>query len=235
MHSLNTNREKYRHELKYLISTTQMIILENRIKHIMQIDKHALPYGQYSIRSLYFDDYDNQSFRENVNGTEPREKYRIRTYNNSMEYIMLEKKRKEHGKIRKVCCQLSLNRAKVLIQSCDLQNIEKEVPLLRKFILNMHMYLLKPVVIVEYERKPYVYQNGKVRVTFDTNIAASSDINNFFGKEIVKRPLMPAGACLMEVKYDEYLPDFIYRSLNLGQLQQITYSKFALARKFKSK
>ena len=43
---------------------------------------------------------------------------------------------------------------------------------------------------------------------------------------------MPVGQHLMEVKFDEYLPDFIYRSLNLGVLQHTAYSKYYLCRKF---
>ena len=51
------------------------------------------------------------------------------------------------------------------------------------------------------------------------------------GQALPKRPIMPAGWHLMEVKFDEYLPDFIYRSLNLGQLQQTAFSKYYLCRK----
>ena len=43
---------------------------------------------------------------------------------------------------------------------------------------------------------------------------------------------MPAGAQLMEVKYDAFLPDVIYRGLNLGTLSQTSYSKYYLCRKY---
>ena len=35
----------------------------------------------------------------------------------------------------------------------------------------------------------------------------------------------------VEVKFDEYLPDFIYLNLNLGLLQHTAYSKYYLCRK----
>ena len=41
---------------------------------------------------------------------------------------------------------------------------------------------------------------------------------------------MPSGWQLMEVKFDEYLPDYIYRALNLEGLQQTPYSKYYLCR-----
>ncbi|MBQ8474159.1 MAG: VTC domain-containing protein, partial [Clostridia bacterium] len=79
---------------------------------------------------------------------------------------------------------------------------------------------------------PYVYKLGNVRVTFDTNIASSRSLTDFFEPRIPRRQILPAGMHLMEVKFDEYLPDFIYRSLNLGQLQQTSFSKYSLCRKY---
>ena len=67
----------------------------------MQIDPHTNKERKYNIRSLYFDDYYNSCFYENENGTDPREKLRIRIYNCSSERITLECKRKEHGKTLK--------------------------------------------------------------------------------------------------------------------------------------
>ena len=92
--------------------------------------------------------------------------------------------------------------------------------------------LLRPVVIVEYDRIPYIYANGNVRVTFDANLSASPWVGGFLSPDVPKRPVLPVGQLLMEVKFDEYLPDFIYRALNLGQLQQTTFSKYYLCRKY---
>lgn len=223
---------KYRHELKYVISTAQLPLLRSRISHIMQPDPHAGADGVYHIRSLYFDDYQNRCYHENENGTDPREKFRIRIYNHSPKRIMLECKRKEHGKTHKTACPLTLEQTYQLLQNKPLTGLDLLTPLQRKLTLQMHMRLLRPVVIVEYERIPYVYNNGNVRVTFDINMASSSAFSDFFSEPLSKRPIMPSGQCLMEVKFDEYLPDFIYRSLNLGKLQQTSYSKYYLCRKY---
>ena len=223
---------KYRHELKYLVSAAQIPLLESRVRCIMSPDRHAGPDGIYNIRSLYFDDYDNSCYYENENGTDPREKFRIRIYNHSSERITLECKRKDHGMTLKNSSPLNLEQSLKLIEGQPPVNMDELDALQRKFCLQMRGRLLHPVVIVEYERRPYVYKNGNVRVTFDTNISAGSDIEDFFSPDMRKRPIMPAGQHLMEVKFDEYLPDFIYRSLNLGQLRQTTFSKYSLCRKF---
>lgn len=223
---------KYRHEMKYVISTAQIPLLKSRIEHIMQKDPHVSQDGKYTIRSLYFDDYTNRCYYENENGTDPREKFRIRIYEQSLERITLECKRKECGKTLKTSCPLTLEQAKQLIKGESLSDIESLPPLLRKMILQMRLNLFKPVVIVEYERTPYIYRNGNVRVTFDTNMSSAANTADFLLSDLPKRPIMPVGQHLLEVKFDEYLPDAIYRSLNLGCLQRTAYSKYYLCRKF---
>lgn len=229
---MHPNEPQYRHELKYAITTAQMAFLKNRFAALMQPDPHAGMDGVYNIRSLYFDDYQNRFYYENENGTDPRIKYRIRIYNHSSERITLECKRKEHGKTLKTSCPLTLEQTRMLMRETVFDAQPTDPLLLRKLLLEMRTHMLRPVVIVEYDRIPFIYKNGNVRVTFDTNISSSSDIHGFLSGNIPKRPIMPAGQCVMEVKFDEYLPDFIYRNLNLGNLMQTTFSKYYLCRKF---
>ena len=222
----------YRHEMKYIISAAQLTLLRSRIASIMKPDVHAGRDGAYEIRSLYFDDYQNRCYYENENGTDPREKFRIRIYNGSAERIALECKRKERGKTLKTSCPLTREQTELLMRGETPANLEELPPLLRKLVLEMRTRGLRPVVVVDYERIPYTYRNGNVRVTFDRNLSASADIADFLSGPLSRRPVMPVGQYLMEVKFDEYLPDFIYRSLNLGHLQQVAYSKYYLCRKF---
>ena len=64
-------------------------MLRTRLSGLISLDAHAKN-GHYTIRSLYFDDYDDRCLLENENGTDPREKFRIRIYNGSAERISLE-------------------------------------------------------------------------------------------------------------------------------------------------
>ena len=224
---------KYRHELKYVISSAQVDLLKNRLTGIMEKDPHVGENGSYNICSLYFDDYFNSCFFENENGTDPREKFRIRIYNHSLERISLECKRKERGKTLKTSCGLTMEQANQLMQGKLIAGLDELKPLQRKINYQMQTRMLHPVIVVEYERIPYIYKNGNVRVTFDTNISSSSDVTEFLSGQLSTRPIMPIGHQLLEVKFDEYLPDFIYRSLNLGCLQQTAYSKYYLSRKYK--
>lgn len=224
----------YRHELKYLISQAQLSLLKNRIAGIMQLDPYVSADGMYNVRSLYFDDYYNSCYYENQNSVDPREKFRLRIYEHSSEHISLECKRKERGKTIKTSCLVTMEQAQAIMQAKAIPITEDNPPVLNKMLLQTRTRRLRPAVIVEYERIPYVYKNGNVRITFDTNMASSSHIAGFLEPVLPQKPIMPPGWHLMEVKFDEYLPDFIYTSLNLESLQQTPYSKYYLSRKYAS-
>lgn len=227
-----STERKYRHELKYQVTDGQIQLLRNRISHLLPLDSHVAQSGSYCIRSLYFDDYDNRCLKENENGTDPREKFRIRIYNGSAEKISLECKRKERGKTHKTSCPLTQEQTRQLMAGKVLPDIGSQPPLLRKLTMQMMTRRLRPVVIVEYRRIPYVYKNGNVRITLDTNILSSSEVETFLDPRISGRPVLPVGQQLLEVKYDEYLPDFIYRSLMLPNLRQTAFSKYYICRKY---
>lgn len=229
---MNEQAEQYRHELKYPISAAQLPLLQVRLSHLIPLDSHIGAAGGYTVRSLYFDDYADRCFLENENGTDPREKFRIRIYNHSADRIMLECKRKERGKTQKTVCPLTLAQTEQLMAGKPLPDIRSQPPLLQKLTVEMLTHLMRPVVIVEYERIPYIYRNGNVRITLDSNISSCRSAACFLDETIPKRPVMPMGQQLLEVKYDAYLPDFIYRSLQLENLQQTAFSKYYLCRKF---
>ena len=222
---------KFRHELKYPVTNAQLALLKGRIDRLIPLDSHVVG-GSYQIRSLYFDDYDDRCLRENEDGTDPREKFRIRIYNHSTRKITLECKRKERGKTHKTSCPLTLEQTRQLMAGKPLPDIASQPPLLQKLTVQMLTRRMRPVVIVEYDRIPYVYKNGNVRITLDTNIRSCSQVEKFLDETLPSRPVMPLGAQLLEVKYDEYLPDFIYRNLQLHSLRQTAFSKYYICRKY---
>ncbi len=223
---------KYRHELKYICTAAQMALLQGRIHHLIPLDSHVADSGMYTIRSLYFDDYYDRCYYENENGTDPREKFRIRIYNGSKEKISLELKKKERGKTLKLFCPLTEEQCRTLMRGELLPDSRDYDPVLQKLLLLMKTTLMKPKIIVEYDRVPYVYKLGNVRITFDKNISSSNQIERFLDREIYKRPIMPAGWHVLEVKFDEFLPDYIKTVLQLDSLRQTAFSKFYLCRRF---
>ncbi len=223
---------QYRHEFKYLCSLGQLRMLQVRLSGLVFLDPHVGKEGMYNIRSLYFDDYYDRCFKENEAGTDPREKFRIRIYGHSKERIMLELKRKVRGKTQKLSCPLTEDECRTLMAG-EVPKIPKDAPpVFQKLCLNMRTALLRPKVVVEYERVPYVYPQGNVRITLDQNVRSGSRVDLFLEEGLLLRPIMPAGQHLLEVKYDEYLPDFIYRTIQTENLRPMAYSKYYLCRRF---
>ena len=221
----------YRHEFKYLISSANVQVLRTRIHGLMRPDPHTGPEGVYSIRSLYFDDYENHCYFDNDNGNDNRAKYRLRIYNASDDHISLERKSSLHGLKHKEICQISREQADRIRRGMFVHDAGEQSSELRRLTVPMAASGLRPVVIVEYNRIPYVYRQGNVRVTFDTGISSSNALGAFFEERIPKRPVMPKGLQLMEVKYDGYLPDEIRMALSLEELQFTAYSKYYYCRR----
>ena len=224
--------KKYRNELKYICTESDFVILESRIKALCRRDPHVGPSGTYDIRSIYFDDVNNTCFKDNEAGTDPRAKYRIRIYNGNSDRITLEKKSKSHGMTHKDSVLLSKK------QFCDIMNgyprdlyNSSSSPLLNQFETLMYTTGLSPKTIVAYMRTPFIYAAGNVRITFDRNIGHTTNFSTFFDESIPLTPVMANGTHILEVKYDELLPDFLYEALNLNNLTYTSFSKYYLSRK----
>jgi hypothetical protein len=224
----------YRHEYKYPLTNGQILIEDAKISAVAARDIYAGEKGFYNIRSLYFDDYDNSCYMDNVNGADNREKYRIRIYNGNPDRISLEIKQKLRGKTCKQSCLITRSQCEQLMQGKIPSDIRLEQKVLHKLAYQMAVRLMKPVIIVEYDRVPYVYRlrDANVRVTFDKHITSAGRVDTFLDKKINGRGVLPAGNALMEVKFDSFLPDEIYSLLQLEGLTASTFSKYYLCRKF---
>lgn len=225
------NNVTYRHEIKFICSETELQLLEKRIKSVCSKDAHADSNAAYHIRSMYFDTFNDDCLRENEAGVNNRHKYRIRIYNFSNEVIKLERKGSLNGLKYKEDCTLSEEQCRRLLQGVPVEDILPEQSLLREFTLEKTCTLLKPCVIVDYTRTPYLYPIGNVRITFDRNISASYPNRDFFYKDIPTQSIMPEDIHILEVKYNEVLPGTILELINSGMnLQQTSFSKYALCR-----
>lgn len=225
-------KKRYRHELKFEIDHRDMLLIESNLKQIMNLDKHNQN-GVYQIRSVYFDDYMNTAFEQNMAGVSPRSKYRIRIYNSNKEAVFLEKKTKNLDMTYKESCSLTEEESLELLKGIYRIKPDNSQPeLLKQFITKAKMKRMKPTVIVIYERRAFVCKEGNVRITFDCNLASSGQTKDIFRENILKRPVMPTGKYILEVKYDEFLPRYIKEAINSGKLQRATFSKYILCRKY---
>ncbi len=220
--------EQYRHEYKYPLSETALKMFGSRLKGIMKKDPHAGDDGKYLIRSIYYDDVYDSCFRDNEDGMEVKEKFRIRAYNADNSFISLELKRKEHGKTQKLSEVIDMELYRHLVFGEPYRTPERAGPLAKTLIMQRKTRLMGPKIIVQYEREPFIYEKGNVRVTFDRFISFSPLIERMFEKDACAMPVLPEGIHLLEVKWDEFLPEEIRIALENSNLQSTSFSKYYL-------
>lgn len=218
----------YRHEWKHMINHCDMMILRQRLGVVAHRDPYAAD-GKYEIRSLYFDNADDKALREKIDGINIREKFRIRYYNGDTSVIHLEKKSKVNGLCLKDSAELSKVQAQWLMDGHYEWMSGCGVALIEELYSKMTAQGLRPKTIVDYTREPFVFAPGNVRITLDYNIRTGLHCTDFLNPDCITVPAGDA-AIILEVKWDEYLPDIIRDAIQLENRQVSAFSKYAACR-----
>ena len=219
---------KYRHEAKVEIGYSDLLVLRQRLTAVMQRDCHVVN-GKYEIRSLYFDNANDKALWEKIDGVNVREKFRIRFYNNDVSCIKLEKKSKINGLCQKVSAPITKEQAQAIVEGDCAWMSESGHALVREFYIKMKTQGLRPKTVVDYTREPFVYVPGNVRVTLDYNIRTGMRPEEFLESTCVTVPA-DEGTVILEVKWDEFLPDIIRDIVHVKNRQVAAYSKYAACR-----
>lgn len=219
---------KYRHELKQIISPAEAAMLRRRLDAVMQRDEHSA-LGSYTISSLYFDNMCDKALREKLNGNARREKFRLRYYNGDTEHIWLEKKSKINSLCLKERSVISRAEAREIILSGAQWHPEKPDELSTELSAKMAVHGLRAKTVVEYEREAFVYPAGNVRVTLDGGLRMSRRPDEFLQSDRLMIPSRQQGIVL-EVKWDEFLPDVIRGVVQPGSARTESFSKYAACR-----
>jgi len=219
---------KYRHEWKHEINYADLLTLQTRLSAVMKRDEHAID-GVYQIRSLYFDNLSDKALREKIDGVNIREKFRIRYYNGDTSFIVLEKKSKISGLCAKESCHITAKEAQQIVDGDLSWMSDSGRPLCTELYFKMRTQGLKPKTIVDYTRYPYVFGPGNVRVTIDCNIRTGILNTDFLNAATLT---LPAGASpiILEVKWDNYLPDIIKDAVSIPGRRVCAFSKYEQCR-----
>ena len=230
------NTRKYRHEIKFIISKQMSLILKQRLALAMNVDKNSVNLDNtYFIRSLYFDDINSTAYYEKIDGVLYRKKYRIRIYNNDSSFIRLERKWKHNNMTSKDQLKISKENCIHLLTN-QFDNIDKELlnnSLMKEFITDIKVFGLKPSVIVDYKRLAYTYHISEVRITFDERIKSGLYNYNLFNMNRITYDVIDNNEVVLEVKFNEVLPEHISIILKTIPMYRQAVSKFALCRSIK--
>lgn len=219
----------YRVEDKYCCSGNELFLLQKRIGAVLKPDVNENSDFGYGITSLYFDDLTDSCFQDTLDGHEVRDKYRIRIYNDSLDRILLEVKQKKDSRIRKRSKVITKEQMDYLVNGECIEDSASADDPATLFNIAIRTRGLRPKVIVAYERKAYVFEPGNTRITFDRNVRASCQTDRF-GQCDTAYDYVREMDAVLEVKYDEFIPDFILQMLELGNMQQSAYSKYQMCR-----
>lgn len=220
--------EKLRHEWKFEITPSDRVEIRQRMRAVARPDPHAKN-GTYRVRSLYFDNAADKALREKLDGVNLREKFRIRCYDGDLSVIHLEKKSKLYGLCGKLSAELNAEEAQRLVGGELGWMASDSRPLVRELYAKMRAQGLRPRTIVDYDREPFVYGPGNVRVTLDYNIRTGLDCVNFLDPGCATVPAGDAPV-ILEVKWDAYLPDIIRDAVRLPGRRAGAFSKYAQCR-----
>ena len=228
------NMRKYRNEIKFVINKDSAEILKQKLSMLMDIDSNSsMEDNSYFIRSLYFDNIYSDAYYEKMDGVEYRKKYRIRIYNNDCNFIRLECKYKHENKTSKD--QILIDKSicdKIINGNIEDINITGN-NLLSRFILDYKLNNLIPSIIVDYKRLAYTYPISDIRITFDSEIKSGMYDYNLYDKELNTYKIIEDNEVVLEVKFNEILPEPIAVILSTVPMIRQAFSKFAACRSIK--
>lgn len=220
-----------RHEVKIAINDADAAALRQRLRLVARYDEHA-PEGGYLVRSLYFDTLRDLALREKLDSVNNREKFRIRCYDRDFSYIQLEKKSKSNGLGEKAKALVTAEEVAALLDGDLTWMNDPSRPVVVELLSKMRSQGLRPKVVVEYRREPFVYRPGNVRVTIDSDVRTGVGSLAFLDPAMPLVPVPGDQRGVLEVKWDAFLPDIIRDAVQLNGRRSAAFSKYAAARMY---
>lgn len=228
-----------RFELKYIIDLQTAQNVMQDIAPQMAPDPYGGQNG-YRILSLYYDSPELDFFWAKIEGLKFRRKIRIRVYpdlqadNRDKNKIqaMVEIKQRINKTVQKRRLRLNLNDAYLLCDGKFTPDTHPELSELDQQIAAEIEYIarskqLQPSCLIDYHRMAFegtIYNPG-LRITFDTQLKCrlhdlkleSQTANHYF---------LPPDHCVMEVKVNDTVPDWVNSVLARHQCQLQRISKY---------
>lgn len=222
---------RFRHELKFVANEAEANLIANRLSLLFPRDAHAGEQGRYRVTSLYFETPYDKALRQKLEGIDRREKFRLRYYGSDTSFIRLERKIKINGMCAKQSAKLTLEQAQLLAKGSFDFLLYTDNALCLEMYSKMRGELLRPCVVVRYEREAFSCEQGNTRVTIDRGLRTSLSSIDFLTTTSGRVPVAE-GLSVIEVKFDSYLPDVVRLAVQpLGRFAS-AYSKYALCRRF---
>ncbi|MCL2392700.1 MAG: polyphosphate polymerase domain-containing protein [Oscillospiraceae bacterium] len=221
--------EVLRQEKKYLINLEQYYHLSHRFGNLLKEDSHSSGDG-YVVRSLYFDQLDDNDFEEKIDGLEVRKKIRLRNYGHDSESAKLEMKQKQGELQKKRSLTLDKRQSQRLINGDYSVLLESDSSFAGECFGLMHMQCYRPNAVVSYRRKGFTADENDIRITFDHHIKGSESHFDIFSKDLVENMIFDLFLVVMEVKFNGFLLSYIKDIISEVNVSELAVSKYCLGR-----
>lgn len=221
--------EVLRQEKKYLMTAADSRKLGARLGNVMAEDAHNGADG-YRIRSLYFDTLDDEDYQEKMDGVELRRKIRLRLYDPSADFAVLEMKQKEGSYQRKRSLRISKEDAQQLISGNYAPLLGYLEPFAAECYALMSRKCYRPKAVVEYRRRAYIAKENRIRITTDSDIIATEACFDIFSANLLQYPVLDPYNAVLEVKYNGFLLSYIKDLVSQANRSEFSVSKYCLSR-----
>ena len=229
-----------RYEFKYIVPNNYLDPIRDYILPFMELDRYAdgREDFQYTVRSVYFDTPSFDFYFEKIEGIKNRKKVRLRGYDEDGPEgtVFLEIKRKYDIPIVKYRSPLKFGHALEIFREHNLNGyaIEKFSSVegyenSKRFFYQVFSKNLRPVVLVVYEREPYLNKFDKtVRITFDKNLRGLGfpALENLYSEEDLASALH--NKFIMEVKFNNTFPNWLNPVISKFGLRRQSASKYVM-------
>ncbi|MEY3160681.1 MAG: hypothetical protein RIT25_672 [Planctomycetota bacterium] len=227
-----------RFEFKYVLDQQLREQVEAELAHFVELDPWVSKqqHNQYPVRSLYFDDAHWTTFRDKIDGLHTRSKFRLRTYGSGTADagapLFLELKGRVNNLVFKHRTPVDASLDRSLRGSALAHRVaELAAPgdVRDQFLFQLHRRDLRPVVLVDYLRRPYTSRfDPEFRVTFDAQLAAWAH-DGIVPPAGANRRLLVPGHTVMEVKFRHHVPAWFHRIVQAYELRRVSISKVCTA------
>jgi hypothetical protein len=228
MQNLNVKRQ----ELKYYINSIEAERMRSLFNATLLKDEYSSNNNEYTVSSLYFENYDDKNLDEKLDGILSRKKYRIRIYNKDLSVIKLENKIKENNTISKISTVISKEDS-INLCNCNFNNFKNTDDVFFRMINYLNIFKYRPKVIIEYQREAFYLPYNNIRITFDKHLSTYNnytDINNI--KKGVSFPVINENMITLEVKFNNELPIHIKNLLSIIPASRASIGKYVLGQRF---
>jgi hypothetical protein len=99
-----------------------------------------------------------------------------------------------------------------------------------KIYKDFQMDFYRPVVLVDYRREAYSYDLNQIRITFDRDLKMTeTGLDDIFARRKMS-DVIDRRKIIMEIKFNNTLPVWIKKILQLSGFERCAISKYTLSR-----